>query len=109
MNLASFFLYQHLVVVDRIEDDFAVVEWNNDRLSIIPIDEFNTPPNEGEFYHFVIQRSTSSQCRLIKNDPIVIQCNERSLVVPQKLYWRENSQLTWQLLPIQEKEKFSKN
>ena len=108
MNFTSLFLYQQHVIVDRIEEDFAVVEWENQWLSLIPLDEFEDPPTEGDMYSFDIQRSSTSSCWLIKNDPVVIQCNERSLVVPQKIYWKPNSQLTWQLTPIQNKEKISK-
>ena len=109
MNITWLFLYKHLVIVDRIEEDFAVVEWQNQRLSLIPLDEFKVPPKEGDVYSFDIQRSSRSSCWLIKNDPMVIQCEDQNLVVPQKIHWREHSQITWQIMPIQNKDKFSKN
>ena len=105
MNITSFFLCTYHVIIDRIEDDFAIVEWHNDRLSIIPVDEFTDPPHEGDHYLLQLHRFSGTQCQLLNNDPIVIQCAERSLVLPQSIFWRENTYLSWQLQPIQPKEK----
>jgi len=106
MNPVSVFLFQEIIIIDRIEDEFAVVEWSNERLSIIPVDEFSSPPMEGEKYFLQLQRPSKKECHLLNNDPIVIQCAERSLVIPQSIFWRVNSQLSWQLLPIQNKEDY---
>ena len=104
MNLFSFFVFQQDIIIDRIEYNFAVVEWENESLSVIPLDDFTQVPQEGDIYQFQLKRSPSDRCHLQNNDPIVLQCNERALVVPTHIFWRENSSLSWKLQPIHTKE-----
>ena len=78
MKLLPLFAFQEIIIVDRIEDNVAVVEWHNERLSIIPLDNFATTPQEGDAYIFQAHRFGQATCTLRNNDPIVIQCEERS-------------------------------
>jgi len=99
MNLLSFFYFQQTIIVDRIEENLAVVEWENEHLSLIPLDEFTTAPKEGDIYLFQLYRFSKTQCLLQQNDPILIHCNDFSIVVPDELQWREESRLKWTLKP----------
>ena len=95
------------MVVDDM-GEFAVVEWNEQQLSLIPIENFSKLPTEGDKYLFIMHRFSHSSCQLMRNDPVLIQCSEQMLIVPQEINWKIRSQITWHLSPIQTKEKVSK-
>ena len=99
MNILPLFVVTQEVIVDRIEEDFAVVEWNNKSLSLIPLDDFYTRPTEGDRYRFRLAKNPSGTCFLIKNDPVVLQCKERTLIAPIRIRWSEHRTLDWDLYP----------
>ena len=100
MNILSIFTITQEIIIDRVEDSFVVVEWKNEHLSLIPLDEFYTIPVEGEQYRFRLSKKNNGTCFLVKNDPVVLQCEERTLVVPIRIFWSENSSLEWNLYPV---------
>ena len=100
MNILSLFVFQQNIIVDRIEHNFAVVEWENNSFSVIPLDDFTRPPQEGEVYQFQLKRFSLEQCSLRQNDPIVLQCNENTLVIPNTISWKGSHHLSWSLRPL---------
>ena len=107
MSILSIFVVTQEVIIDRVEDDFVVVEWKNEHLSLIPIDEFYTIPAEGEHYRFRLSKNPNGACFLVKNDPVVLQCKERTLVAPIQIFWNENHALDWDLYPIPQSTRYS--
>ena len=107
MILINYLLYQQYMTIDRVENEFAVVEWSNDSLSALPISAFSREPVEGDHYRLFLTRDTSGSCHLLAQDPIHIQCSDQTLIIPMKIKWKPYSHVQWTIQPQPRKEKSS--
>ena len=86
--------------IDRIEGDFAVIEWSNQRYSVLPTTMFAIPPEEQESYRFTIRRKLVGKWLLSKNDPIVITNDNGTVIIPAENNWKLNTHVGWELKRI---------
>ena len=87
--------------IDRIEGEFAIIEWSNQRYSVLPVELFVRPPQEQESYRFTIRKKIYGQWLLSKGDPIVLRNDRCTVIIPAESSWRLNVPVEWslQLLP----------
>ena len=86
--------------VDRVEGDFAIIEWSNQRFSILPVEMFVVPPQEQESYRFTIHRKLDGNWLLSKNDPIVLSNDKGTVIIPAESSWKLNTPVGWGLKRI---------
>lgn len=82
MSILETFFFQQPIIIDRIEEDIAIVEWENLSLSLLPIELFATPPKEGQRYLFSIIETADADCLLHKTAPIMLKCQNHELLIP---------------------------
>ena len=95
-------IFKTTFIVDQIENYYALVEWEDMQLSVIPLELLPSDTHEGDRMTLEINKSKQSNCFLHSHDPIMVQCPlAETLIFPveldsheynykntQPVYWR---------------------
>ena len=81
-------VFQEPIIIDRIENDQVIIEWENLSLSSLPISLFPSAPREGEQFFITGHSSNTGSCKLKHDDPVILQCPEEILYLPIETGWR---------------------
>ena len=79
------FLLEQMIIVDQIENNQILVEWDNYALSVLCTEDFPHPPKEGERFLFILKEDQAGTCSILQKDPIEINCTDKSLILPLSL------------------------
>ena len=91
MNLLIFVLsLRFLLIIDRIEDDFVVIEWKNKALSTIPLDLIPCPVQEGDFLYLQIYPSKNG-AYISHSSPPILQFKHGILAIPMPIELQKNT------------------
>ena len=74
-----------IIIIDRIEPPYAIVEWENMALS--SIHRSLLPPNvkEGQLLELTIQRHPQGRSYMLRNDPALFQMPHKQILIPAAL------------------------
>lgn len=95
-------IFRTTFIVDQVENYYALVEWEDMQLSVMPLELLPTDTQEGDRMTLEINKSKQSNCFLDNHDPIMVQCPlSNALIFPveldttiynykttQPVYWR---------------------
>ena len=82
MNFLLFVLsFQFLITVDRVEEEFAVIEWENKALSTIPLNLIPCHVQEGDFLYLRIY-PIKNGAFLSNANPPILQFQQGILAIP---------------------------
>lgn len=82
--MLEFFYFETHFVIDQIEENVAVVEWENQSLSILDISLIPNP-KEGHTYIFQAFKKRQSDCSITQNNPLKIACHHQEWVFPLEI------------------------
>ena len=80
--LCSLFL---IIIIDRIEGPYAVVEWDNLALSSIHRSLLPANLREGQTLHLTIHSQPLGRAYMLHNDPAIFVLSKQQLLIPLSL------------------------
>lgn len=81
-------IHQEMIIIDRIEHDQVIIEWDDLSISSLPIARFPIPPREGDKLQIIVQEVDDGVCRIQQNDPVILQCPDEALYLPIQIGWQ---------------------
>ena len=81
-------IHQEIIIIDRIEHDQAIIEWDDLSISSLPTARFPIPPKEGDQFQIIVQEVDEGVCRIQQNDPVILQCLDEALYLPIQIGWQ---------------------
>lgn len=101
-----------VITIDQIESNSAFVEWNNEALSLIPLEWMPNEVQEGHQLVLHLTPAKRSNCILEQDEyreATWLNCApHEALYLPISPPWNQNQPLTWRM-EIQKASTFKKN
>jgi hypothetical protein len=80
-------LHQEMIIIDRIEHEQVIIEWEDLSISSLPIERFPILPKEGDMLQIIVLEVDDGMCRIQHNDPVILQCSDETLYLPIQIDW----------------------
>ena len=90
MDILLLLSVRFLLIIDRIEGDFAVIEWENYALSAIPLYLIPCKPKEGDHLYFVIFPTAIGTLTTTSNN-LLIQTPKGPIAIPMPIELQHNT------------------
>ena len=82
--------FQTHFTIDQIDNDVALVEWENQSLSTVDLSVIPNP-KEGHTYVFQALKRRQSDCVITQSNPIIIQCSQQQWIFPLDLNGKDQT------------------
>lgn len=101
MNL---FTWSTIITIDQIESSSAFVEWENEALSVIPLQWLPKGVTEGQQLKLIMMPTRHSSCHITQDsiaDSVWLDCAPaQSLYLPKAPSWSTKQAVIWEVTPI---------